>query len=172
MIYVEEMLPFKTFLNIFRPTGTAIRKHWALFHLKDLPLMVGFTNNRSEGTNSLLKREIGRNKDLTFVVKKLIALENRQNDKRIRMNSYSRSSIFLPTNVTSKFEYEMILQANNFLSSVCIVKVLEQAKLMNSVKEKLCMDMGQSECPRISGKCHFFKSNMLPCRHLLRVKNA
>ena len=160
----------QNFLEYFSANWHCNRKHWALFSSQRSAFNGRVHQQSFRGNKFLIEARDRKKQGPNLCGEKLIALENRQNDKRIRMNSYSRSSIFLPTNVTSKFEYEMILQANNFLSSVSIVKVLEQAKLMNSVKEKLCMDMGQSECPRISGKGHFFKSNMLPCRHLLRVK--
>ena len=77
--------------------------------------MIDLTNNRSEGTNSLLKREIGRKKNMSAVVKKLIGIEKNQILNGKGNYSYVKNTFYCPSNVATDFGRRIFNDANHFL---------------------------------------------------------
>ena len=147
------------------------RNHWAFFVLKHFNLHFNFTNNRSEGTNSLLKREISRNKNLSYLVESLFRIEKQQSSCRLLKTQYARNKTFAPTDLVNKKENELVIEASKIVGQKTVRMILSEFREVNKVDvNDLCFDAGQLTCPRLSGKCSFNENRSLPCAHLFKVK--
>ena len=147
------------------------RSHWAFYLLKQEPLHLNLTNNRSEGTNSFLKREVSRNKNLSYLVESLFRIEQQQSRNRQLKTQYARNKLFAPTNLTNRKEEELLQEAVKLVGQKTIRMLLSEFREINNVNvNDLRFDSGQVTCPRISGPCTFNTSRSLPCAHLFKVK--
>ncbi len=148
------------------------RDRWSFHKLKHLPLRGTLTNNRSENLNMLCKEEIPKQSKVSYVVNKLLELQQFQRKNRKRNIWTSRNKTFMPSNLNDITEQEVVKLCSTLVDKNRIKDVLFECKQSKLVKQAdVNCSQGKVKCTRISGPCHINEHNGIPCRHIIFTRN-
>ena len=160
----------KLAISYFDRNWHANREMWSFYIIKTYKIRKNHTNNRIEGKNKQLKGEIGRSKSLLFISQKMFDIaQNECNDMMIRKVN-AKNKTFWPSTIGSREEEEIMKEGGKYLGKEVLQKVLIELRSIASFDDELDYSTGQTKCPRIRGVCYSNASDVIPCKHLFKVR--
>ena len=155
-----------------------IRQMWADRHLCTYEHLRTFTNNRSENNNMVIKKYAKLNSSLIKLYESLFLMINEQYKNHTFRNLTQDTKQFLPNDVKSELEKELIhfmnLHVRKSINDEVRKEFYEALNLLHNndsiyAFSNLYLDKNQTSCTLKKGCCKT-QSNKVPCRHLFLTK--
>ena len=151
----------------------AIRDCFAFHVLKNCPIFSSYTNNFAENCNKQIKDKIPHRAKLEVVAKEMLNYAEEHKLRRDHEKFENAFKTYTPNEIKSPLHYELVAVGNDLLNRPLLMKLLEEFEEIDDISSNdLDFSVGQTSCPRVSGKCTFSLSNLLPCKHLFYVRRA
>ena len=162
-------------LEYFEENWHGIRDEWVLGMKSNCGNFLNFTNNRSESINGKLKQVINRHSSLEeflerfFVI--LTALRTERDHKAALLFQKVRVSPFRDDSPQNMYSRLLTSYAASFLH-----KQLELASKVSAITDQSGVYVvntceGQKIVSPSSCQCIFYKSMLLPCRHIFALRS-